>query len=333
MMKYITIILISIIVLTISSCNTHKKTHSETIKWGTFQDTTLKISPCDISASPIAKYIKKNPEKFKFLNEVNIYFLRYISDGLLVTGFLVKPKKEGKYPCVLFNRGGNREYGSLVIGSAVINMSPLAAKGYVVAATNYRGNSGSQGKEEFGGKDVNDITNLIESLHFIKSADTSKVGLFGISRGGMMNYLTLKKKINKIKAVVNIGAITDMNTTIKYHPRIDGVCEELIPNYLDNKEVARNKRSVTNWVDKLPKTPMLILHGMKDQHVDYSQIPPFLDSLEKYHVPFKSMSFENDNHGIKKHREFISLEILKWFERYLKREEVFKEEKIREIID
>ena len=187
--------------------------------------------------------------------------------------------------------------------------------------------------KEFGGKDVNDITNLIESLHFITSADTSKVGLFGISRGGMMNYLTLKRKINKIKAVVSIGAITDMNTTIKYHPRIDGVCEELIPNYLDNKAVARNKRSVTNWVDKLPKTPMLILHGMKDQHVDYSQIPPFLDSLEKYHVPFKSMSFENDNHGIKKHREFISLEILKWFERYLKREEVFKEEKIREIID
>ena len=92
-MKYITIILISIIVLTISSCNTHKKTHSETIKWGTFQDTTLKISPCDISASPIAKYIKKNPEKFEFLNEVNIYFFKIYKRWIVGHWFFSKTKK------------------------------------------------------------------------------------------------------------------------------------------------------------------------------------------------------------------------------------------------
>ncbi|MDG1842078.1 MAG: prolyl oligopeptidase family serine peptidase, partial [Crocinitomicaceae bacterium] len=296
-MKYLTILFTVIVVFTMSSCHNHKKIHSESIKWGTFEDTTLKISLCNVSSFKIGKYIKKSPEKFSFLNDVNIYFLRYMSDGLLVTGFLVKPKKEGNYPCVLFNRGGNREYGSLLVGSAVINMAPLAAKGYVVAATNYRGNSGSEGKEEFGGKDVNDITNLIESLHFIKSADTSKIGLFCVSRGGMMNYLTLKRKINKIKAVVNIGGMADMDSTIKYHPGIDGVCEDLIPNYIKNKSSARNERSVTHWVDQLPKTPILILHGMKDQHVDYSQIPPFTDSLEKYKIPFKSMSFKEDNHG------------------------------------
>ena len=328
------IILVFLISLSLTSCHVNKKhTNSSPIKWGSFEDTTLKISLCNVSSTKIGKYINKHPEKFEFLNDVNIYFLRYMSDGFLVTGFLVKPKKDGNYPCVLFNRGGNREYGSLLVGSAVANMAPLAAKGYVVAATNYRGNSGSEGMEQFGGDDVNDITNLIESLHFTKNADTSKIGLFGVSRGGMMNYLTLKRKLNNIKAVVNIGGMADLDSTIKYHPGIDGVCAELIPNYLDDKSKARNERSATHWCDKLPKTPMLILHGMNDKHVDYSQIPPFADSLDKYKIPYRLISFKNDNHGIVKHRDYVRKQILNWFDDYLKNEHSFKEGEIRQVMD
>ena len=32
---------------------------------------------------------------------------------------------------------------------------------YVVVGSHYRGNKGSEGKEEFGGSDVNDVINLI----------------------------------------------------------------------------------------------------------------------------------------------------------------------------
>ena len=59
-------------------------------------------------------------------------------------------------------------------------------------------------------------------------------------------------------------------------------------------------------MDQLPKTaPILILHGMNDQHVDYSKLPPFTERLEEAGVPFKSVSFENGNHGIIEYKDEV----------------------------
>ena len=46
--------------------------------------------------------------------------------------------------------------GQLLVATALTKMGVIAAQGYVVIASNYRGNSNSEGKEEFGGSDVND---------------------------------------------------------------------------------------------------------------------------------------------------------------------------------
>ena len=45
------------------------------------------------------------------------------------------------------------------------------------------------------------------------------------------------------------------------------------------------------------------------------------------------MSFKKGNHGLSKNKELVSIEILKWFDKYLKNEQIFKEEKIRQILD
>ena len=42
------------------------------------------------------------------------YKIKYLSDGLKVVGFVVKPKKGGlKFPVIIYNRGGNREFGKI----------------------------------------------------------------------------------------------------------------------------------------------------------------------------------------------------------------------------
>ena len=214
-------------------------------------------------------------------------------------------------------------------------MAPLAAEGYVVVATNYRGNSGGEGKEQFGGEDVNDVRNLIKSLKEFEKANTEKVGLLGISRGGMMNYLTLKSEPGlNIKAIVTIGGITDMNETIKYHPQIEDVAIELIPDFNQNREAELKKRSAVYWTDELPKNiPMLILHSKEDQHVSYSQIPSFADSLLAYGVPHKLVSFEDDNHGLLNHREIVKELVLTWFDDYVKNARPFEEGNIRETVE
>ena len=72
----------------------------------------------------------------------------------------------------------------------------------MVVASQYRGNDGGEGMEEFGGADVNDIFNLIPVLDQNPKADTSRIGMEGTSRGGMMTYLCLKRSCRFKAAVV-----------------------------------------------------------------------------------------------------------------------------------
>ena len=54
-------------------------------------------------------------------------------------------------------------------------MVNMARWGYVVVASQYRGNDGGEGREEFGGADVNDVLNLLPVLEQVTSADTARL--------------------------------------------------------------------------------------------------------------------------------------------------------------
>ena len=116
-------------------------------------------------------------EEFKYIDEIEIYKITYLSDGYKINGLLIKPKKKGKYPCIIYNRGGNREFGSLKIATGIITLGQIAKEGYVLIASQYRGNEGSEGKEEFGGSDVNDVTILTEVLKEVEDADAENIGI------------------------------------------------------------------------------------------------------------------------------------------------------------
>jgi hypothetical protein len=47
----------------------------------------------------------------KQLQGVDYYRIIYLSDGLKVVAYLAQPKDKGKYPCIISNRGGNRDFG------------------------------------------------------------------------------------------------------------------------------------------------------------------------------------------------------------------------------
>ncbi len=53
--------------------------------------------------------------KYKYLNKLDFYAITYQSDSSIVKGMIVEPKKEGIYPVVIFNRGGNIDAGKLCI--------------------------------------------------------------------------------------------------------------------------------------------------------------------------------------------------------------------------
>ena len=259
-------------------------------------------------------------ENYKYLDNIEIYTITYLSDGLKIKGLLVKPKKKGKYPCIIYNRGGNRDFGEITTDFGIIKLGRIAKEGYVVIASQYRGNAGSEGKEEFGGKDVNDITILPDVLKEIKDADINRIGMYGWSRGGMMTYLALTKT-DKIKAAIVGGAPS--NLTIIDRPKMESkVYSELIPNYWSNKEKELKKRSATIWANKFPKNvPILMLHGNSDWRVKPEQSLNLALEFEKNRIPYRLIMFEGGDHGISEHRKEVNLQVLKWFDKYLKNDE------------
>ena len=269
---------------------------------------------------------KKFSEKFHFLENVNMYEITYLSDGFKIQSFAAIPKKEGKHPVIIYNRGGNRDFGALQLFRGKFKypvayyFSKMASKGYVVIGCNYRGCGESEGNDEFGGKDINDVLNLIEVVKEIPEADDTKIGMYGWSRGGMMTYLTLPRT-NQIKAAVVGGAPADK--TIIDRPNMEtNVYAELIPNYWENKEEELKKRSAFYFADQFPKNvPLLILHGNSDWRVESSNSLKLAMELDKHRVPYRLKIYEGGDHGLREFREEVDYEVMNWFKRFLKDEE------------
>src|SRR5262249_49317825 len=136
--------------------------------------------------------------------------ITYSSDGLKVRAYLMAPREElfpkgTKLPCVIYNRGGHDTFNEPTDVDALLNLAPYANMGYIVVASMLRGSSGSDGHDEFGGKDVDDVLNLIPLLESIPRADAKRIGMVGKGRGGMQTMLALKRTERISAAIVNSG--------------------------------------------------------------------------------------------------------------------------------
>jgi len=266
-------------------------------------------------------------EKFHFLENVDMYEITYLSDGLKIESYAAIPKNvEGKIPVIIYNRGGNRDFGALQLFKGRMKVpvaylfSVLANEGFIVIGCNYRGSGKSEGNEEFGGKDVNDVLNLIEVVKEMPEADPSKIGMYGWSRGGMMTYIALTKT-KEIKAAVVGGAPADL--TIIDRPDMETmVYAQLMPDYENNKEAELKKRSAVYFADKFPKdVPILMLHGNADWRVKSTESLRLALEFEKHRIPYRLKIFEGAGHGIREFREEKDQEVVDWFTRFLKNDE------------
>jgi len=256
---------------------------------------------------------------FRYLDSVKIEEITYLSDGLRVKGYLASPIYENKYPCVIYNRGGNKEFGSLNAFKAVFILAKVASWGYVVIGSQYRGNAGGEGIEEFGGNDVNDVLNLVPVLKEMEHTDTSRMALYGWSRGGMMTYLTLAKTC-EFKAAIVGGGLSDLWKWMETrNDTIETVFANNIPNYATNTKEALNSRSAIKQVDKMCKTtPILMLHGSDDWRVVPEMALDLSYQFLKKKIPHQLILFEGGGHGLRRYRKEVDFHTKKWLEKHLK---------------
>ncbi|OHX67837.1 alpha/beta hydrolase family protein [Flammeovirga pacifica] len=248
--------------------------------------------------------------EYQHLESIDFYTIIYKSAPKLVNAIIATPKKEGQFPVILFNRGGNKEEGKLAKAKvlfSLIGISRLVDEGNILMASCYRE------EDEFGGDDINDVLNLTETAKEIQKADIKHIGLIGWSRGGMMTYLALKKSNAFTTAVVGNGP-TDMFSLIKERPEMETkVCAKLIPNYEINKEEELKKRSAIFWADELNKnTSLLLLCGSNDKRVNPQQARNMASKLKAISYDYKIMEFDTDHNFSNKSEELNQL-LIQWF--------------------
>jgi dipeptidyl aminopeptidase/acylaminoacyl peptidase len=195
--------------------------------------------------------------------------IRYISDGLSVVGFIVKPRSAGgdtRYPVIVYNRGGFRDIGKIDTWN-LLDFYGFASQGFVVLASQYRGSDGGEGRDEVGGADVADVLVLSRVAASLPDADSSNMFLYGLSRGGMMSFLSLKRGF-PAKAVAVVGAVFDVEAFQERAPKVVASALALSPDASKGVAVLR-ERSVMNWPDQV-SAPLLIIHGAKDEEVPAS---------------------------------------------------------------
>ena len=250
----------------------------------------------------------------------------YESDGILVEGVMVRPKNQAsnKTPVLIYNRGGNAKGGTLVYGAVQQSLMPLAELGYIVIASQYRGAKGFATKvkqniqlDQFGGNDVNDITNLLPIINGMPDADSQRIAMLGASRGGMMSYLAARD-MPQLKALIVEAGVADLEASLTVRPAMENIFTRFIPNYATEKSAQLSARSVLHWLNKLPPAlPILLLHGDNDVRVEVAQSQLLAKALAEKGHPHKLVVYPGADHGLYPNRAEADAETAAWLKTYL----------------
>jgi dipeptidyl aminopeptidase/acylaminoacyl peptidase len=271
-----------------------------------------------LDAAELASLRGLDPDLPQQVLKEDLMDLRYWSDGLQINALLASPHGPGNYPCIILNRGGNRDFGAWTHTSFAELVSPWVSSGYVVIASQYRGSPGSEGKDEMGGKDIDDIMNLFPIIDSLPKVDHTRVGMYGGSRGGLMTYLVLTMT-SRIRAAVIRAGMSDAIQVLKDRPDFEQQYTALIPAYAQTKAASLEARSPVLWVEKLdPKTPILLMQGTADWRVNPEQGFAMGEALFHARHPFRLVMFEGGSHGLPEFRGEVNRLTISWFNDYLR---------------
>ena len=262
-------------------------------------------------------FTKAAYERYREGREIRCEKIVYASDGLRVVGYLVQPgDAESLRPAVIYNRGGYGEYGRVLFWDR-FQMLDLAARGYIVVASEYRGNWGGEGRDQGGGADVADVLNLLSLVDRLPGADGERIGMMGWSRGGGMTYQALART-DRIDAAIIIAAPTDAFDSARRRPEAAAALE---PEMFATDDVAQERltRSPLRWPERLHReTPILLLHGSADWRVHPGQAMAMASRLFELQHPVRFILFEGGDHLLNEHFSEVWEQVIDWLGHYLR---------------
>ena len=243
--------------------------------------------------------------------------ITYRSDGLLIRGLVVAPRTPGPHPVIVFNHGGVMQWGRIVLAD-VLEFHRLAERGYIVVASTYRGEGGSEGKPSMGGGDVADVLALLNIVDRLPNADRTRVGMWGISRGGLVAYHALTRT-DRIAGAVIIGGPTDLANASRRAEFDEHVYPHVITDYTRDKDAALARLSPINWPNRLAaRTPLLLLHGGDDPRVAPSDALGMGLALQRLKRSYRLEVYEGGSHSLFENMSDVRGEMDRWLDFYVR---------------
>ncbi len=273
-----------------------------------------------VTLKPVPSSIVQKMYDRSVLTETVVEKITYLSDGFRVKGYIARPKAEGRYPVIIWNRGGYGLHGSLEDLTAYLILASTAVWGYVLLATQYRGNHGGEGVEDWGGEDVRDAYNLIGLAETLPYCDTNRIAVEGASRGGMTTYRLLTM-YDRFKCAIVHAGVADVDKLCEVREDFCKLFDKLFGDLPVSQRFEEiKKRSATQIAPQFPKTtPILLLHGTADKKVPIEQSIALDAVLTKLGHPHEFVTIQDGGHVSLKDGSYREIDRYRrvWLERYL----------------
>lgn len=256
-------------------------------------------------------------KRYSRLENVAIERIEYGVDGLNVTGVFTHPANitPGTHPIMIFNRGGNGAFGNLILPVILRYMMPFAEQGYLVFGSNYRGNDGGEGTEEFGGNDIHDVLTLLDIARQHPGWDGKNIFMLGGSRGGMMTYLAIKHGA-PLNAAASFAGVSDVWQLLADRPEMARIFANRLPDHDAGRDAQYEARSAVRWPQALKNTPLLLLHGTADTSVTIAHSRALIQELQNVGAEAKLVEYEGGNHSLSTHAKEFLIEVSRWFDQH-----------------
>ncbi|HET8629385.1 MAG TPA: prolyl oligopeptidase family serine peptidase, partial [Thermomicrobiales bacterium] len=248
-------------------------------------------------------------------------------DGLLILP-PGKGRADGSFPTVVVAHGG--PYGRFA-DSFQLAWAPsgqwLATHGYAVFLPNPRGGQGhgvafaARVAGDVGGADYGYIMAGLDLLIEQGVADPDRLGIGGWSQGGFMTAWAVGQS-DRFKAGVMGAGVSDWGMMVAesdmqhFEAALGGSTGWEGPG-----PHRHDALSPVSFVHRV-RTPVLILHGERDERVPVSQGRFFARGLKEYGVPYELVVYPREPHGLQERNH--QLDALRrtraWFDRWLRPE-------------
>ncbi len=225
-------------------------------------------------------------------------------DGLVLEAFLTLPPGQGKRPLVVFPHGGPIGVADRLHFDREVQF--LASLGYAVLQVNFRGSDGygrafrEAAHGAFGTRIEDDIDAAIQAALARYPLDGERMCMLGSSYGGYSSLVAAVRWPERFRCIVSMAGPSDQillftASDLGRRESSRATLEKYLGN--PNDALAEMQRQSPLYQYAALRAPVMLVHGMEDQRVDYEHSRRMARMLALAGQRPVGLAFEKEGHG------------------------------------